>query len=246
VWLSLDCARDDGAGVSKGLVVHKVTIRQEIIDRVTARRGRVHWFDTLDPRTTALVVIDMQNTFCAPGSPAEVAVSREIVEPINALTRRLRALDVPVIWVLHANTHNAGKSDWEVFFNHVVSGDVRMKTIEGLAPGRQSVWSGLEQGDADITVIKNRYSALAHGSSSLERVLRNMGVDTLLVAGTKTNVCCESTARDAMMLDFKVVMLSDCTAALSDDEHRATLETIIQQFGDVLTSDEAVARLQIG
>ncbi|MBT7294315.1 MAG: isochorismatase family protein, partial [Rhodospirillaceae bacterium] len=59
----------------------------------------------------------------------------------------------------------------------------------------------------------------------------------------KTNVCCESTARDAMMLDFKTVMLSDCCAALSDDEHRATLETFIQQFGDVMTADEALAAL---
>jgi ureidoacrylate peracid hydrolase len=91
--------------------VHNVAIRQEIIDRVMARRGRVHWFDTLDPKTTALVVIDMQSTFCEPGAPGEVAVSREIVEPINALTRQLRPLGVPVIWVLHANTHNAGKSD---------------------------------------------------------------------------------------------------------------------------------------
>jgi ureidoacrylate peracid hydrolase len=221
-----------------------VTIRQEIIDRVLARRGRLHWFDRLDPRTTALLVIDMQNTFCAPGSPAEVAASRELVEPINRLTGRLRALGVPVVWVLHANTHNAGRSDWELFFNHVVADDVRAKTIESLAPGRQAVWSGLEQDSDDITVVKNRYSALANGASNLERVLRNLGIDTVLIAGTKTNVCCESTARDAMMLDFKVVMLSDCTAALSHDEHRATLETIIQQFGDVMTADEAVTCLQ--
>ena len=63
----------------------------------------------------------------------------------------------------------------------------------------------------------------------------------VLIAGTQTNVCCEATARDAMMLDFNTVMLSDCTAALSDDEHRATLETFIQQFGDVLTGSQAVA-----
>jgi ureidoacrylate peracid hydrolase len=105
------------------------------------------------------------------------------------------------------------------------------------------VWSALEQGNDDITIFKNRYSALVSGASNLERVLRNLGIDTLLIAGTKTNVCCESTARDAMMLDFKVVMLSDCTAALSDDEHRAALETIIQQFGDVMTADEAIERL---
>jgi ureidoacrylate peracid hydrolase len=74
-------------------------------------------------------------------------------------------------------------------------------------------------------------------------VLRNLGADTVLVAGTKTNVCCDSTARDAMMLDFKSVLVSDCCAALSDDEHLAALETFIQQFGDVMTADEVLERL---
>jgi ureidoacrylate peracid hydrolase len=98
-------------------------------------------------------------------------------------------------------------------------------------------------GPADHTVLKNRYSALIAGSSPLERELRGMGVDTILVAGTKTNVCCESTARDAMMLDFKVVLIEDCCAALSDDEHRSALENIIQQFGDVMTASEVLIRL---
>jgi ureidoacrylate peracid hydrolase len=71
-----------------------------------------------------------------------------------------------------------------------------------------------------------------------------MGVNTILVAGTKTNICCESTARDAMMMDFKVAMLSDCCAALSDEEHRAALENIIQQFGNVMTGDEALRMLK--
>jgi len=92
-------------------------------------------------------------------------------------------------------------------------------------------------------VIKNCYSALIPGSSQLERLLRSLDIDTVLIAGTKTNVCCESTARDAMMLDFKTVMLSDCCAALSDDEHRAALENIFQQFGDVSTADEALRKL---
>jgi len=226
--------------------MHDVRIRQEIIDRVVARRGRLHWFDTLDPARTALVVIDMQNTFCQPGAPAEVPVSRAIVPAINRLSRALRTRGVPVIWVLHANTHRGGRSDWEVFFNHVVADQVRTRTIESLAPGRQAVWEELETAPEDVTVIKNRYSALISGSSSLERVLRNLGIDTLLIAGTKTNVCCEATARDAMMLDFKVVMISDCCAALSDDEHRSALENIIQQFGDVMTSDEALDRLAKG
>ena len=223
--------------------MHAVGVRREIIDRVMARRGRHHWFDTLDPQRSALVVIDMQHTFCAPGSPAEVAGSRGIVGPINALSAQLRARGVPIIWVLHANTHARGRSDWELFFNHVVAHEVRQRTIDSLAPGQQQVWQELHTTPDDIVLVKNRYSALTPGSSPLERVLRNLGCDTVLVAGTKTNICCESTARDAMMLDFKVVMVQDCCAALSDDEHRAALENIIQQFGDVMTSAQVLERL---
>ena len=78
----------------------------------------------------------------------------------------------------------------------------------------------------------------------LERVLRGYGIRNVLIGGTKTNVCCESTGRDAMMLDFNVVMVTDCLAALSDDEHRASLETFIQQFGDVMSGDEVLAVLR--
>jgi ureidoacrylate peracid hydrolase len=224
--------------------MHKVNVRQAIVERVLARRGRYHWFEELDPRRTALLIIDMQELFCAPGAPAEVPGSREIVEPINKLTEELRKIGVPVIWVLHANLRSGGRSDWELFFNNVVADEVREKTLQSLAPGRQQVWSGLTVGPTDTKVIKNRYSALIPGSSGLERLLRSLGIDTVLVAGTKTNICCEATARDAMMLDFKVVMVSDCCAALSDDEHRAALENMIQQFGDVMTGDEVLERLR--
>src|SRR6516162_9894178 len=87
--------------------MHHVTVRQEIVDRVLQRRGRYHLYDRLEPGRTALLVIDMQSTFCAPGGPAEVAVARTIVEPINNLTAQLRPLGVAVIWVLHANNRVA-------------------------------------------------------------------------------------------------------------------------------------------
>jgi ureidoacrylate peracid hydrolase len=224
--------------------MHSMTVRQEIVDRVLQRRGRYHLFDRLDPKRTALIVIDMQTVFCAPGSSAEVPASRGIVEPINGLTAELRELGVPVIWVLHSNSRIGDKSDWELFFNTIVADDVRERTLESLTAEKQSVWSGLVTAPADHTVLKNRYSALIPGSSPLERVLRGMGIDTILVAGTKTNICCESTARDAMMLDFKVVLVEDCCAALSDDEHRSALENIIQQFGDVMTAGEVLIRLK--
>jgi len=226
--------------------MHNVQIRQEILDRLMARRGRINFFDSMSPARTALVVVDMQNTFCAKGAPAEVASSRGIVPNLNRLTPALRALGVPVFWVLHANTQHKGHSDWDLFYNHVVAGEVRERTLVSNAPENQAVYSELDTDPSDIVIVKNRYSALIPGSSSLERVLRSMGVDTLLIGGTKTNICCESTARDAMMMDFKVSMLSDCCAALSDDEHRAALENIVQQFGNVQTSDEALAMLRAG
>jgi ureidoacrylate peracid hydrolase len=224
--------------------MHRVSVRQEIVDRVLARRGRYHLFDRLEPAKTAFVVIDMQNTFCQPGAPAEVPVSRGIVPPINALAHELRARGVPVIWVVHANTQvGEGRSDWGLFFDHIVADAVRTKTIESLSPERQEVWSELQVDPADKIVVKNRYSALISGASQLERLLRSCGIDTVLIAGTKTNICCESTARDAMMLDFKAVMVEDCCAALSDGEHQSALENMIQQFGDVMTSAEVLARL---
>jgi ureidoacrylate peracid hydrolase len=224
--------------------MHSVTVRKEIVDRVLQRRGRYHLFDRLDSTRTALIVIDMQHTFCAPSSPAEVPASRDIVNPINILTAELRTMGVPVIWVLHANSRVGEKSDWELFFNTFVADELREKTLNGLAAAQQSVWPALVTSPLDHTVLKNRYSAFIPGSSSLERILRGLGIDTILVAGTKTNVCCETTARDAMMLDFKVVIVEDCCAALSDDEHRSALENVIQQFGDVMTASEVLVRLR--
>ncbi|HEU5284648.1 MAG TPA: HAD-IIB family hydrolase, partial [Burkholderiales bacterium] len=101
----------------------------------------------------------------------------------------LRSRGVPVIWIVHANTTQNGRTDWEVFFANVVrSAEVRKRMAESLAPEKQAVWKDLEVKPGDVTLVKNRYSAFAHGASTVERVLRNLGVDTVLVAGTKTNV----------------------------------------------------------
>ena len=220
--------------------MHHVSIRSHIVDRVLARRGKFHWFEQLNPSRTALLVIDMQSTFCETGSPAEVPASRSIVAPINALTQGLRVLGVPVFWVLHANTQLADKSDWEMFFKHVVADEVRARTLQSLSPGRQSVWHELQTAPQDVTVFKNRYSALIAGASTLEPMLRNFGIDTLLIAGTKTNICCESTARDAMMLDYRVIMVPDACAARYDEDHMAGLTSFYQSFGDVRLTQEVI------
>jgi ureidoacrylate peracid hydrolase len=224
--------------------MHKVEIRAAIVERVVARRGRLHLFDSLDPRRSALLVIDMQNAFVAPGAPIEVPAARAIVARINRLAAELRRRGVTIVWVAHEN--RADGRDWAGFFDAFVAPGRRAEAAAALAAGSklQQLWPELEVAASDLRVGKNRYSALITGS--LERTLKDKGIDTLLLAGTKTNVCVECTARDAMMLDFKVVLLSDCTAALSDEEHRATLENVIQQFGDVRAADEALALLDTG
>jgi len=222
--------------------MHDVQIRREIVDRVMERRKRLHIFERLEPRATALVVIDMQNTFCAPGAPAEVPASRGICANINRLAASLRERGGKIAWVTHAITASGSKSDWSGFFDVFVADEIRQRTIESMHPTGegQKIWHDLEPKTEDIFVVKNRYSALISGASQLERILRSRGIENILIAGTKTNVCCESTARDGMMLDFRVAMISDCNAALSDREHLATLETVIQQFGDVLTTNEVL------
>lgn len=225
--------------------MHNVSIGKDVLERLQLRRGRVHLYDRIEPRKTAFVVIDMQNAFCAPGAPAEVPASRGIVERINYLARALRGAGGDVMWVVSEFDHRGGRSDWENFFNYIVAAEVRSRTMSYMAPGAEGtkLWHELEVAPEDSHVVKNRYSCLTPGASQLERILRSRGIEYLLIGGTKTNICCETASRDAFDLDFKVILVEDCCAALSDREHLATLENIIQQFGDVLTADEVIARL---
>ena len=141
--------------------MHKVSIRPHIVERVMARRGDLHWFDRLDPAKTALLVIDMQNTFCVPGAPGRGAGgARHRARPINRLAAALRSLGVPVIWVLHANTTQDGRSDWEVFFDNVVArrGEASARS-RASRRSKQAVWKELDGQPGDVTLVKNRYSA---------------------------------------------------------------------------------------
>src|SRR4029079_18322966 len=101
----------------------------------------------------------------------------------------------------------------------------------------------LEPKPDDLYVRKIKFSALVGESSDLDKVLRGHEIEILLIAGTKTNVCCESTARDASMMEYRVAMLSDANATLSDEEHAAALNGFQVSFGDVMTVDEVLARL---
>ena len=167
--------------------MHKVTVRQEIVDRVLARRGRYHWFEELDPRRTALVVIDMQELFCAPGGPAEVAGSRNIVSPIKRADRGTSKARSPGhLGIACQRSRRRLVVTGKLFFNYVVSDKVRQENAwRAWRRGDKRFGLDLTVGPNDVTVIKNRYSAFTPGSSSLERLLRSRGIETLLIAGTK-------------------------------------------------------------
>ena len=107
-----------------------------------------------------------------------------------------------------------------------------------------TLYPSLEVRPGDLTVRKYRFSALVQGASDLDAMLRTRGVDTLIIVGTATNVCCESTARDAMMLNYKVFFVSDANACRTDEEHNATLAILMSMFADVRSTDEMIDLLQ--
>jgi ureidoacrylate peracid hydrolase len=89
-------------------------------------------------------------------------------------------------------------------------------------------------------VNKTRFGAFVPGASQLHEVLQARGIDTLIVTGTLTNCCCESTARDAMQMNYKLVFVSDANAALTDAAHNATLDNMCMIFADVRPTSEVL------
>jgi ureidoacrylate peracid hydrolase len=221
--------------------MHKIQIPQAAIDRVLKRRDRLHVFTDIDPARTAHVIVDLQNGFMAPGQPAEIATAREIVPNVNRISAALRAAGGHVIYLQNTIDANA-KQTWSNWFNFM-SGTGRDGAMDAaFADGSygHSIWSGLEVLPSDVKVKKWRFGAFVPGSSDLHNVLQARNIDTLIITGTATNVCCESTARDAMMMNYKVIFVSDGNATHTDEEHNATLGIMCAMFADVMSTDEVV------
>jgi ureidoacrylate peracid hydrolase len=224
--------------------MHKVSIAQSIIDRVVARRGREHIFDDLNPAKTALVVVDMQNGFMLPEvGHSPCAMAHEIVPNINRLAQAVRATGGAVVWIQTAYTDET-LTNWSTLYG-MVGPKGTEKRRQSLSVGGKGyeLFADLKVEPQDLIVEKNRYSAFIQGSSNLEAVLRERGLDTLLITGTVTNVCCESTARDAMMRNFKTVMVTDGNAANTDEDHNAALGNFYLTFGDIMSTDFAIGCL---
>jgi len=221
------------------------TIPDFVVERVVAYRGAEHPFAELDPDRTALVVIDLQHAFMndAVGFAA-VPAARDIVPAVNRLAAAVRETGGGVFWI--KMTHDEPCfAEWSVAYE-LPTPEFRAKRIAALSEGTlgHELWPELDVRPEDEIVKKYRYSAFMPGTSELPDRLRSRGFDTVLITGTVTNVCCESSARDANMTNFRTIMVSDGNAALSQEEHDASLSAFYNTFGDVMDTDMIIASLR--
>lgn len=217
-----------------------------VVDRVMKKRGRAHVFDALDPAVTAFIVTDMQNAFVKGKVKADTAIA--IMPNINRLAAALRALGGTVAWVQLKAGEPDGRSVAELYHRYFFTPEGAEAHRSSLTPGHWGfeLCDELDVQPGDLRSVKTRHSAFVQGHSDLHAQLQARGIENLLIGGTVTNFCCETTARDAMMLDYRVVMVSDCNAARFEEDHRAGLTTVFQSFGDVRDVDGTIAVLEAG
>jgi nicotinamidase-related amidase len=196
--------------------------------------------DRLAPDHTALLIVDMQRDFCdADGAAAragrDVSTTREIVPAIGRLLHAARKTEVVVchigLWTLPDHASDSGpwlaqrRRSTYSSESVCVAGTQGADFIEELAPNV-----------GELVVRKHRYSGFK--GTDLDLLLRSRGVRSCVVTGVSTNVCVESTSRDAFELDYYVVVPRDSTASWSASLAEATFANLTHRFGEVPTGDE--------
>ena len=201
----------------------------------------------IDPRWAALVVIDYQNDFCDPkGAFAKTgfdpAPLQAIAPVLRTLVRRARAAKVPVIWVRNAYTYGP---NW--YLSEVILEQARRKwrgryiAVPVCAVGSwgADLYGGLRIHPEDAVVTKHRFNAMV--DTDLDLILRSRRIRTVIATGVLTNVCVESTVRDAFFKDYYPVVPRDCVATYEKAQHEAALANVDTFFGQVTTSAEVLA-----
>jgi ureidoacrylate peracid hydrolase len=215
-----------------------------ILDRLaTAPGGTRHAFETLDPARTAHLIVDMQNGFMEPGAPVEVPMAREIVSEVNRLSAAVRAAGGRNYFLRYTTPHGEVPG-WPVMWQRLGTEGAKVHQ-DAFTPGAHpwQMWPGIEVDEVDTVLDKHRFSAFTPGTSDLPALLKRDGIETVIISGTLTNCCCESTARDAMQNNYRVIMAADANAALSDEEHAATLHILGMVFADLRSVEELEAML---
>ena len=222
--------------------MHQIRISPEAIAFARRQRGgALHMFERLDLSRTAHVIVDMQNGFVEPGAPVEVPVARDIVGNVNAISRAVREAGGTNVF-LQMTLDETSLQSWSNWFRYFHTAESTAGFEDSFGHGRHyhRLWPQMDVRDGDLFVDKTRFGAFVPGASRLHEVLQARGIDTLIITGTLSNCCCESTARDAMQMNYKLVFVSDANAALTDAAHNATLDNMCMIFADVRTTSEVV------
>ncbi len=203
--------------------------------------------ERIDPSTTAMIVVDVQNDFVAKGAPLESSAGRAMLPQLQRALACCREHGIPVIYTAHA--HRAGGCDLGL-----LAGDPAIAGGEALVDGSPGVaiFSDVAPRGDEIVITKHRFSAFY--GTDLEIVLRGLGVTTVVITGVTTENCCHATARDAFFRDFQVVFLSDANATTdypdlgygsmsADEVHRAILVILARDTADVITTETFIGRV---
>jgi nicotinamidase-related amidase len=214
---------------------------------------------TIDLARSALVVIDMQNDFCAPGGwlhhiGVDIARARQPIEPLRALLPAWRAAGAPVLWVNWGNRPD--RLNLSPALHHVYKPSGAGVGLGDPLPGNgakvleRGSWAAaivdeLAPPAGDITVDKYRMSGF--WDTPLDSILRNLGVTTLLFGGVNADQCVLCTLQDANFLGYDCILVEDCAATTSPDFcMEATLYNVKQCFGFTTSSSALIGALRPG
>jgi len=180
----------------------------------------------------ALMVIDMQNFFCSPGAPAYLDAVPAILPNIKTLIRQFRKWNLPILFTRHIHREDGSDAGimkwwWEAM---CVEGTPESEIHPEIAPL-----------PGDLVVTKHRYSAFYN--TDLEILLRSKDLTDLVITGVMTNMCCETTARDAYMRDYRVQFLADATATATEEMHLASLLNLAYGFANITTANALIDML---
>jgi ureidoacrylate peracid hydrolase len=190
--------------------------------------------------TSALLVIDMQKDFIIPGAPLEAWNSQAIIPNITQLVNFFRQHNRPVLWTIHVHQGQ----DLGVLGPMWPSTGPNSPTkalVKG-TPGVAIIEELPAPTSNELVIEKRRYSAFFQ--TDLELNLRNMGIDTLLITGVNTNICCETTARDGFMRDFQIMSVADAQTSITKELHDAALISTMVTFGRVADTQDVIEEFE--
>ena len=202
------------------------------IKRYNVHRAR------LKPRRACLLVIDMQNEFLEEFGAVFFHYAADIIPNVKRIANQARRARIPVVFTAHA--HEDPRSDGGLtaeWWPEIKRGKSLIKGTRGVEVVRP-----LTPLKGERIISKHRYSAFY--STNLDIVLRNLGVTDLIITGVLTNVCCESTARDAFFRDFRVFFVADATATTEPDLHLASLKNLAYAFAHVVTTEGILKQIR--